>query len=101
MNGRYVQLDAVLLGWPPEQVPPLIISARGPETVALAGEVGDGVLLDAPAHYAEYVPSKYVASEAVRVAEVRSAHEPTNAAGHRPRRNRTRTYPPSATVAAI
>ena len=47
VDGRYVHLDAVALDWPPAVVPPLIVGARGPKTVSLAGEVGDGVLLDA------------------------------------------------------
>jgi len=48
VDGRYVHLDAVALDWPPTRVPALVVGARGPKTVALAGEVGDGVLLDAP-----------------------------------------------------
>ena len=44
--GRYVSLDAVALDWPPATPPRLLIGARGPKTVALAGEVADGVLLD-------------------------------------------------------
>jgi alkanesulfonate monooxygenase SsuD/methylene tetrahydromethanopterin reductase-like flavin-dependent oxidoreductase (luciferase family) len=46
VHGRYVQLDRVTLDWPPDQPPTLLIGARGPKTVALAGEVSDGVLLD-------------------------------------------------------
>jgi alkanesulfonate monooxygenase SsuD/methylene tetrahydromethanopterin reductase-like flavin-dependent oxidoreductase (luciferase family) len=46
VRGRYVQLDQVALDWPPAQPPTLLIGARGPKTVALAGEVSDGVLLD-------------------------------------------------------
>lgn len=44
--GRYVQLDGVALDWPPPLVPPLLVGARGPRTLALAGEVADGVVLD-------------------------------------------------------
>ena len=44
--GRYVQLDGVSLDWPPPVPPTLLIGARGPRSVALAGEVSDGVLLD-------------------------------------------------------
>jgi alkanesulfonate monooxygenase SsuD/methylene tetrahydromethanopterin reductase-like flavin-dependent oxidoreductase (luciferase family) len=44
--GRYVSLDDVALDWPPAQRPVLLVGARGPRTVALAGEVADGVLLD-------------------------------------------------------
>ncbi len=46
VRGRYVSLDKVTLDWPPPSPPTLLIGARGPKTVALAGEVSDGVLLD-------------------------------------------------------
>ena len=62
------QLDAVGLDRPPEQVPPRILGAREPETLALAGEVGDGVLLDAC-----FVTPKYVASASARVAQAAQA----------------------------
>lgn len=45
--GRYVHLADVALQWPPVQPPELLIGGRGPRTVALAGEISDGVLLDA------------------------------------------------------
>ena len=45
VQGRYVALDRVALDWPPAQPPRLLIGARGPKTVALAGEISDGVLL--------------------------------------------------------
>jgi alkanesulfonate monooxygenase SsuD/methylene tetrahydromethanopterin reductase-like flavin-dependent oxidoreductase (luciferase family) len=44
--GRYVRLDGVALNWPPAQVPPLLVGARGPKTLRLAGELADGVILD-------------------------------------------------------
>ncbi|MPV39032.1 LLM class flavin-dependent oxidoreductase [Georgenia subflava] len=44
--GDYVHLDGVTLDWPPVQPPRLLVGARGPKTVRLAGEVADGVLLD-------------------------------------------------------
>ena len=44
--GRYVQLDKVTLDWPPPRRPALLLGARGPKTIRLAGEVADGVLLD-------------------------------------------------------
>lgn len=44
--GRYVRLHDVALDWPPSTRPPLLIGARGDRTIRLAGEVGDGVLLD-------------------------------------------------------
>jgi alkanesulfonate monooxygenase SsuD/methylene tetrahydromethanopterin reductase-like flavin-dependent oxidoreductase (luciferase family) len=46
VDGRFVHLERVALDWPPAQVPPVLIGARGPKTVRLAGEIGDGVLLD-------------------------------------------------------
>jgi alkanesulfonate monooxygenase SsuD/methylene tetrahydromethanopterin reductase-like flavin-dependent oxidoreductase (luciferase family) len=47
VEGRYVRLRDVTLEWPPASPPPVIVGGRGPKTVRLAGEVGDGVLLDA------------------------------------------------------
>jgi alkanesulfonate monooxygenase SsuD/methylene tetrahydromethanopterin reductase-like flavin-dependent oxidoreductase (luciferase family) len=44
--GRYVRLDEVTLDWPPAQPPELLLAGRGPQTVALAGEIVDGVILD-------------------------------------------------------
>jgi alkanesulfonate monooxygenase SsuD/methylene tetrahydromethanopterin reductase-like flavin-dependent oxidoreductase (luciferase family) len=46
-SGEYVRLDGVALDWPPDAVPPLLVGARGPRTLALAGEVADGIVLDA------------------------------------------------------
>lgn len=45
VDGRYVHLDAVALGWPPQARLPLMIGGSGPVTLALAAELGDGVLL--------------------------------------------------------
>jgi alkanesulfonate monooxygenase SsuD/methylene tetrahydromethanopterin reductase-like flavin-dependent oxidoreductase (luciferase family) len=44
--GRYVQLDGVALDWPPSEVPPVLVGARGPKTLRLAGELADGVIID-------------------------------------------------------
>ena len=44
-SGDYVRLDDVRLAYPPELVPPLLIGATKPKTLAIAGELGDGVLL--------------------------------------------------------
>src|SRR5690349_6425633 len=44
-KGRYVNLDAVKLDWPPAEVPPLYVGSTGPKTLALGGEVGDGTIL--------------------------------------------------------
>lgn len=43
--GRYVHLDDVTLGWPPETRLPVMIGGRGRVTLSLAAELGDGVLL--------------------------------------------------------
>ena len=48
VDGRYVRLDGVRLDWPPHRSPPLLLGARGPRTLRLAGEVADGVVLDDP-----------------------------------------------------
>ena len=47
VSGQYVRLSDVALGWPPVTVPPLLVGARGPKTLALAGELADGLVLDA------------------------------------------------------
>lgn len=43
--GRYLNLEDVRLVWPPSSPPPLYVGAHGPRTLRLAGEVGDGVIL--------------------------------------------------------
>ena len=49
VDGRYVRLDGVRLESPPAQVPPILAGVRGPRSLALAGEVADGVVLAEPA----------------------------------------------------
>ncbi|HEX3792792.1 MAG TPA: LLM class flavin-dependent oxidoreductase [Pseudonocardiaceae bacterium] len=49
LDGRFIQLAAVTLDWPPAEIPTLLIGGRGPRTVRLAGELTDGVLLDSSA----------------------------------------------------
>jgi len=44
-HGRYVRLDNVALDWPPAVVPPLLVGGIRPRTVALAGELADGVII--------------------------------------------------------
>ena len=44
-HGRYVHLDDVTLAWSPAVVPPLLVGGIKPRTVALAGEVADGVII--------------------------------------------------------
>ncbi|WP_426310670.1 LLM class flavin-dependent oxidoreductase [Cellulosimicrobium sp. E-16] len=43
--GRYVTLDAVRLDWPPAEPVPLWLGGVGPRSLALAGELGDGLIL--------------------------------------------------------
>jgi alkanesulfonate monooxygenase SsuD/methylene tetrahydromethanopterin reductase-like flavin-dependent oxidoreductase (luciferase family) len=44
-DGRYVQLDAVALDWPPAEAPPILVGATGPKMLALSGAAGDGTIL--------------------------------------------------------
>jgi alkanesulfonate monooxygenase SsuD/methylene tetrahydromethanopterin reductase-like flavin-dependent oxidoreductase (luciferase family) len=58
MDGRYVRLTDVALDWPPETAPPVLVGAVRDRTVALAGELGDGVILTdeaSPARVGEVV----------------------------------------------
>jgi alkanesulfonate monooxygenase SsuD/methylene tetrahydromethanopterin reductase-like flavin-dependent oxidoreductase (luciferase family) len=45
--GTYVSLDQVALDWPPAAPVPVLVGARGPRTLTLAGELADGLVLDA------------------------------------------------------
>ena len=45
VDGRYVQLDAVALDWPPAEPPPVLVGATGPKMLALSGAAGDGTIL--------------------------------------------------------
>jgi alkanesulfonate monooxygenase SsuD/methylene tetrahydromethanopterin reductase-like flavin-dependent oxidoreductase (luciferase family) len=47
VDGRYVRLTDVRLDWAPQQRVPVLIGGAGPKTLALAGELADGVILDA------------------------------------------------------
>lgn len=44
-RGRYVNLDAVALDWPPAAALPLLVGGIRPRTVSLAGELADGVII--------------------------------------------------------
>jgi 5,10-methylenetetrahydromethanopterin reductase len=68
-SGEYVRLDHVALDWPPQTVPPLLVGARGPKTLALGGELADGIILDASID-PEGVRKKIAAAAAVRPHEV-------------------------------
>jgi len=45
VDGRYVTLSDVALDWPPLTPPAVLLGGSGPRTLALAAEVGDGVML--------------------------------------------------------
>jgi len=45
--GDYVRLADVTLDWPPLVIPPLLIGGTGRKTLALAGEIADGLVLHA------------------------------------------------------
>lgn len=47
VQGRYVRLADVRLEFPPAQRLPVLIGGTGPKTLRLAGEIADGVVLDA------------------------------------------------------
>lgn len=72
--GRYVALDAVTLRWPPESIPGLLIGGRGPKTLALAGELTAGAILD------DVAPGGEVNPERTRAA-VRTVRAARSAAG--------------------
>ena len=46
-QGRYVNLDAVRLDWPPTPAPPIVIGGTGPKTLQLSGELADATILTA------------------------------------------------------
>jgi 5,10-methylenetetrahydromethanopterin reductase len=69
VSGQYVRLSQVALDWPPQTVPPFLVGARGPKTLALAGEVADGLVLDAGGVSPDAV------RHAVATAAARRAHE--------------------------
>ena len=46
-SGRYLQLQNARLTWPPSDRFPLHLGAIGPKTIALAGELADGIVLTA------------------------------------------------------
>ncbi|MFF9621702.1 LLM class flavin-dependent oxidoreductase [Streptomyces griseosporeus] len=45
VQGRYVRLQDVRLGWPPQDGVEVLVGAVGPRTVRLSGEVADGTIL--------------------------------------------------------
>jgi alkanesulfonate monooxygenase SsuD/methylene tetrahydromethanopterin reductase-like flavin-dependent oxidoreductase (luciferase family) len=56
VKGRYVNLDAVCLDWPPTTPSPIYVGATGPKSLALSGDLADGTILTGgttPARVAE------------------------------------------------
>lgn len=45
VDGRHVHLDGVTLGFPPAQVPPILLGTTGPTGLAITGRASDGVVL--------------------------------------------------------
>lgn len=68
VSGAFVRLADVALDWPPATVPPLLIGCTGPRTLALAGEIADGLVL-----HAGYAPDGV--RRAAETAGVRPEHE--------------------------
>jgi 5,10-methylenetetrahydromethanopterin reductase len=64
VEGRYVRLDDVVLEWPPLSAPPLFVGGEGPKSLALAGELGDGVLLTGNLSHEQIEQACRVAAEA-------------------------------------
>jgi 5,10-methylenetetrahydromethanopterin reductase len=60
--GTYVDVEGVVLGETPVAAPPVVLGVRGPKSIALAGEVADGLLLAEPA------TPPYIAESAERLA---------------------------------
>ncbi|WP_433073739.1 LLM class flavin-dependent oxidoreductase [Dactylosporangium sp. CA-052675] len=46
--GRYVAVEGVVIGETPTTPPPVVLGVRGPKSIAMAGEVADGLLLAEP-----------------------------------------------------
>ncbi len=70
VSGQYVRLSQVALDWPPTVVPPFLVGARGPRTVALAGEIADGIVLDAGGISPDVVRRAVATAAARRAQEV-------------------------------
>jgi 5,10-methylenetetrahydromethanopterin reductase len=61
MDGDYVHLDAVQLAHPAQIVPPISLGVRGPKSMALAAEVGAGVI------FAEWSGPRYLQQVRARI----------------------------------
>ena len=73
VHGRYVSLTDVALDWPPNPPPPLVVGAVKPRTVALAGELADGVIFTGdtgPEGVAEALPHFLAGREQATVTDL-------------------------------
>jgi alkanesulfonate monooxygenase SsuD/methylene tetrahydromethanopterin reductase-like flavin-dependent oxidoreductase (luciferase family) len=66
VDGNYVTLDAVRLGWPPLTRVPVLLGAIGPKSLALAGECADGSLSTPTSRSTAHVRPSQPASRASR-----------------------------------
>ncbi len=69
-EGQHVNLDNVLLEYPPEVVPPLYLGVRGPKSLQLSGRVAEGTIL------AEYSAPAYIswARQQIAQGQVQAGH---------------------------
>jgi 5,10-methylenetetrahydromethanopterin reductase len=63
MNGEHVHLDGVQLAHPANVIPPIYLGVRGPRSMALAGEVADGVI------FAEWSGPRYLGQVRAQIGE--------------------------------
>lgn len=64
MHGEHVHLDKVQLAHPARVMPPISLGVRGPRSMALAGEIADGVI------FAEWSGPKYLEQVRAQIGEV-------------------------------
>lgn len=63
MDGEYVHLDRVQLAHPARVMPPISLGVRGPRSMALAGDVADGVI------FAEWSGPRYLKQVRAQIGE--------------------------------
>ncbi len=76
VDGRYVQLDAVALDWPPSTPPPLALGGEGPKSVALAGDLADVYLFSAARTDEEIAATYEILTERWRARGIDPANRP-------------------------
>lgn len=68
VSGRYVNLDDVQLAWPPTGRVKLWMGAEGPKSLALCGEITDGIVLAEDATIEELARGVALVNESARAA---------------------------------